>query len=66
MPASGEGTKRTMRWAYAETGLGTGGLGSDFCVPQEKINGKFGGALPKASGCFESQKKHAGQGEVLK
>ena len=54
-----------MLWAYAEIGLGTGGLVSEFCVPPEKINGKFGGTLPKASGCFESKKKHAGQGEML-
>ena len=66
MPAC-EGTKGTMWWAYAEIGLRTGGgLVCDFCVPQEKITGKFGGALPKASRCFESKKKHTGQGEMLK
>lgn len=51
---------------FAENSLGTEGPVSNFCVPQEKTNVKLRGGLPKASGHFESKKKHTGQGKMLK
>lgn len=53
---SGEGTKGTIGWAYAEIGPRTPRRVCDLCVPQEKIDGKFRGPSPKLLGVLNPRR----------
>lgn len=70
MPISGERTKEIPRHRLM---LNTAQLWRDWCLislhlkERQMVNCGVGvGALHKASGYFESKKKHTGQSEMLK